>query len=344
MIDEPTETQASLYVLGALPPDEARAFEAALRADRQLALLVKELRGTASAMVAAFPQVAPPPALKQRTLAAIEARAARPENVIVLDDNQAAPAWMGWMPWALAACFAILCVLLISIGQSLRQQAVTLNQQLEERNSHAADLQQQLETLQARTDRQITNYQTRLVELQQQVVQRIEDLNRQTAALTNRLQQQQADTERRLVVLRTEGDQLRREKKVLEDALKDAVAGVSTSNTDRYANARIGILRSLPGGPVGATGAALWSPLDQRGVLIVEGLPRLPPTQSYQLWLLDRQLPAPISAGVLPEAAGGSLRVSFTGGTRVDPGERFAISVEPRGGSASPTTVIMASN
>src|SRR5580765_2293403 len=45
MIDKRTETQASLYILGVLPPGEAREFEAEMRADPKLRLLVKELRG-----------------------------------------------------------------------------------------------------------------------------------------------------------------------------------------------------------------------------------------------------------------------------------------------------------
>ena len=339
MIDERTEAQASLYVLGALPPEEALRFEAGLRADRKLQILVHELRGATDAMVVAYPQAAPPPGLKRRILAAIDERPAVPSNVVALDDNRS-PYWMGWMPWALAACFAILCVLLISIGQSLRQQAVSLTDQLEEKNAHTAELQQQIDDLQVRTQQQTTNYQTRLVEVQRQVLQRIEDLNRQTAALTNQLRQQQAETERRVLAFRDEGDQLRREKKVLEVALAGAFAG----NADHLATARIAVLRPTAGGPAGAVGASVWSALDQRGLLVLEGLPQLPASQGYQLWLIDRQIAAPVSAGVLPEAAGGGLRVQFSASVRVDAAERFAISVEPRGGSASPTRVVMASN
>jgi anti-sigma-K factor RskA len=337
MIDERTEAQASLYVLGALPPDEVREFEVALRADVRLQQLVKQLRGTAGAMVTAFPRVAPPPELKHKILAAVDERAGFPPNVVPRDQDHAS--WMGWMPWTLAACFALLCVLLISLGQSLRQQAVNLTGQLEEKNAQAIDLQQQLDSLQAHADQQITNYQTRLSEIQTQVLQRIADLNRQTAALTNQLHQQYADAQRRMSAFRDEAEKLRREKKILEDAFAAPYTGA-----DHLATTRIGVLRAAAGGPAGATGASVWSVQDQRGLLVVEGLPPPGPGQSYQLWLIDPKLAQPISGGVLPDSPGGSVRLQFSSAVRVETPERFAISIEPRGGSVRPTRVVMSSN
>src|SRR5262245_28652958 len=110
MIDERIEAQASLYALGALPPEETTEFEAAMLRDLQLQLLVKELRGTVGAMVVALPQVAPPPALKEQVLAAITDRAAGRLSA----SSGRESSWMFWVPWALAACFAILCVVLVS--------------------------------------------------------------------------------------------------------------------------------------------------------------------------------------------------------------------------------------
>ena len=103
------------------------------------------------------------------------------------------------------------------------------------------------------------------------------------------------------------------------------------------------VLRPTAGGPAGAVGASFWSTQDQRGMLSVEGLPPLPVNQSYQLWLIDPKLP-PINAGVLPDVATGGLRVQFGAAIRVESAQRFAISVEPRAGSTTPTRVVMASN
>ncbi len=333
MIDERRETQASLYVLGALPPDELIEFEAGLRSDLELQLLVKELRGTAGAMVGAFPRVAPPPALKQRILAAIDERGGVAPGSVPLDER--APSWMAWVPWALAACFAILCVALISIGKTLRQHAVELTTQLEEKSQQTADLHQQVENLQARISQQTTNYQDRLVEVQKQLIQRIEEINRQTAFITNQLQQQHADTRRQMVVYRDRIVDLESANKALNEAL------TSLASNDRFAAARIAVLRPTPNGTPGSIGAALWSAQDQRGLLVLENLPPIQPNQSYQLWLIDPKLAVPVSGGVLPANAVGSVRVPIATQFRVDSVDRFAMSVEPLGGMPTPTGKIV---
>jgi anti-sigma-K factor RskA len=336
MIDERREAQASLFVLGALPDDELREFESAMRADLELQLLVRELRDVGGAMTASFPRVAPPPDLRQRIMAAVDARETARARVISLETDRPV-SWIAWMPWALAACFAILCVALISIGQSLRQQAVSLNDELGERNTEAAELRRQLDALQVRVDQQITNYQERLVEVQRQVTRRIEDFNRQTAAVTNQLRQQQAEAQRQMVIYRNQADQLSKEKKMLEEALTGLVPG----GTERLSIARLAILRPTAGSPADVLGASVWSPADQRGLLVLENLPALPPSQSYQLWLFDPKLPAPMSGGVLPANASGSFRLQYSTQSRIESVERFAVSIEPRGGAAAPTGKIV---
>ena len=338
MIDKRTETQASLYVLGALPPGEARAFEAAMRADPKLRLLVKGLCGTAGATAAAPPQAGPPAGLPHQVLAVTDRRSHAPAGVTTLEDDRSA-SWAGWMPWALAACFAILCVALVSIGRSLREQAVALNQQLGEKNLHAAELQQQLDQLQSQADRQTTNYQTRLVEAQKEFLQRIAEINRQAAARTNQLHQEMADTQRQMMVYRNQAEQLQKEKKVLEDAL------IATAASDRLASARIVVLRPTADGPPGVVGASIWSPQDQRGLLVLEGIPPPLPSQVYQLWLIDPAIRTPVSGGVLQVGRGGSVRLQFAAPVRVETAERFAISVEPVGGVAAPAgKIIMTGN
>jgi len=338
MIDERREAQASLYALGALPPEETLEFETALRSDLQLQLLVKELRGTASALVAALPQVAPPASLKQRILQALDGSEQRAEFSPVAPPAPGPEnAWMFWVPWALAACFAFLCVLLISLGHSLRQQAVQLQQDLNERTQQALQLQEQVNQLENTVGQATTNYQVRISEIQRQVLQRVEEINRQTAALTNQLQQQNAEARRQLGLVQTAADNLKREKRMLEEAL----AGVSNGDKDRINSVRLAVLRPTATGPAGAIGASVWSSQDQRGQLVIENLPPLGPNQAYQLWLIDPKLAIPVSGGVLPADNAGGLRVQFTPEIRMDGAERFAVSIEPRGGSRTPSPRIV---
>ena len=327
-MDKRTEAQASQYVLGALPPYEARAFEAAMRADPKLRLLVKELRGTAGGMVTPNSKAASLP-VQHSSPTSIESRSAASDATPV--DDSRTDSWVGWMPWVLAACFAILCVTLIAIGRSLREQAVSLRQQAEQKDLHTAELQQQLDELQAQSDRHTTNYQTRIVEMQKQVLQKIDEINRRTSALTNQLHQQLGDSQRRMADYRRQAEQLQQEKKALEDAF------IATAASDRLASSRIVVLRPTADGPPGALGSSIWSPQDQRGLIVLEGLPPPQPPQVYQLWLIESASRPPVSAGALQVGRGGTVRLQFAAPSRVEAVERFAISVERVGGVPAPT-------
>ena len=338
MSDERREAQASLYALDALAGEERREFEAALRGDLELQVLVAELRGTASAFVAALPRVPPPPALKGKIFAALNGRKA---PAVIAPDAEAAPGWLTWLPWAMAACFAILCIVLISIGNTLRQQAFTLRDQLEQRSGEASDVQRQLDLLQQQTVQQTTNYQQRLVTIEREVTKRLETLARQTAALTNQLQQQNVEMRTQLARSLDQTQQLFQDKKALEEAL----AGVTSGNQDGFATFQAALLRPTPESAPNSIAASVWSPQDQRGVLLIESLPALPAAQAYQLWILDPKTPSPISAGVLPPSTTGSFRYPFAPSTRVETAERFAISIERKGGALTPSgRIVLVSN
>lgn len=339
MIDERRESQASLYALGALSGDELPEFEAALSRDLELQMLVREFRGTSALLPAAFPQVAPPPALKGKIMAALDAREGA--GLLVPLEPSRTPAWVAWMPWAMAACFAVLCVALISLGHALRRQAVTLSEELHHSEQEAVSLKQQVGQLQVQLKTQATNYQQRVVTIEKETVRRLEEFSRQSAALTNQIGQQQFETRRQMANFQKQVDQLTGDKQALTEALAAGIGG----GGDRLASARVSVLRPTATGAPNALAASVWSAQDQRGVLVVEGLPALPASQAYQLWIIDSKAAAPVSAGVLPANATGTLRVQFSAAVRVDSAERFAISIEPNGGVTSPTgKIVMASN
>lgn len=335
MIDERHETQASLYALGALPREEAREFEAALRADPQLQGVVAELRGAVDAMVAGFPQVAPPATLKSRVLGAVTARIAAPvppTSVTGLDAVRT-PGWMVWLPYTLAVCFAVLCVVLISLGRNLREQALDLREQLTRRAAEAEDLKGRLDEVQTETDEKGSNYERRIADLRGEASGRIADLQRAATFLTNQLQREQSDLKRRLGASEADASRLKREKEALEEALK----GVPLANNDRLNNARVALLRPTAAGSSQTLGTSIWLASDQRGLIVLENLPALPASQSYQLWLFEPGASAPVSAGVFASEPTGPVRHQFTVAAPVRAVERFAVSVEPKGGAPRPT-------
>jgi len=139
MIDERMEEQASLYALGALDAKEARAFEAAMRCDPELQQLVAALRSAADAVAGDAPLLAPPPDLKQKILGEIDRR----QKVVPLNPaaSQPQPSF-SWFPWALAACLAVLCGILM-VRQSNRESDF---------NAQLAQLNQTVATLEATTN------------------------------------------------------------------------------------------------------------------------------------------------------------------------------------------------
>jgi anti-sigma-K factor RskA len=74
---------------------------------------------------------------------------------------------------------------------------------------------------------------------------------------------------------------------------------------------------------------------DGRAVLLTDGVAGLPDGRTYQLWLLRGDRVSPAGFGPAGTAAAGSWSRLVDG---VRPGDKVAVSVEPDGGSAQPTT------
>jgi len=98
---------------------------------------------------------------------------------------------------------------------------------------------------------------------------------------------------------------------------------------------QIAMLKGLAGAE-NAKAKLLWHPGTKRAVLIVEGLPPLPLTKSYELWAFVGATPRP--AGVFDAAAGGATVISLSGlEAAAERPTKFAVSVEPKGGGPTPT-------
>jgi anti-sigma-K factor RskA len=97
------EVDASLYVLGLLPPDEASRFEAAVASNPELAGLVASLETGAAALAWTAPPRDPPAALRGRILARVKQEETDLASVLVPFPGLAA-----WIPWAIAACLMVI--------------------------------------------------------------------------------------------------------------------------------------------------------------------------------------------------------------------------------------------
>lgn len=79
-----------------------------------------------------------------------------------------------------------------------------------------------------------------------------------------------------------------------------------------------------------------WDPKMHHGYISMENMPAPPPGHDYQLWVLDPNAPAPISAGLLRMGPNGQGFVAAQPMGTSGPG--FAISLEPSGGRSEPTS------
>jgi anti-sigma-K factor RskA len=108
-VNEETEERASLYVLGLLEDKELADFEKELQSNAALRALIDELDPTAAELAHIVPRHSPPPELRERVLAQAPSR-----SVIKF------PRAQGWIPWALAACLALVAAYLIAEQNHLR--------------------------------------------------------------------------------------------------------------------------------------------------------------------------------------------------------------------------------
>ena len=135
MIDERMQEQAALHVLGALTPEEAAEFKKAMEADTELREFVSSATNATAALAGSVPAVEPPPQLRAKILA----RVAEPQKTVTL----AAPRFRlpAWLPWSLATCLALLCLLLSQQDTQLKKQITAQAQEINQLNLLAASLQ-----------------------------------------------------------------------------------------------------------------------------------------------------------------------------------------------------------
>src|SRR5438132_9837373 len=158
MSDERREAQATLYAIGALPPEEVYEFEMALRGDLKLQLLLAELAAAADAIAAGLPPQPPPPRLKEKIMAAVDQDLAATSGTgpdLLSGENLSGQVWVGW---AVAAAFAVLCLLLLWLGHSFRRQNAALAQELEQLKGQSAQIQAERDNLQEQVEQLSAHY------------------------------------------------------------------------------------------------------------------------------------------------------------------------------------------
>ncbi|MDP9368395.1 MAG: anti-sigma factor [Chloroflexota bacterium] len=93
-------------------------------------------------------------------------------------------------------------------------------------------------------------------------------------------------------------------------------------------------------GPETARGTLFYAPGSGQGTLTVSGLPAPPEGKVYQLWYIGNGRPVPEPGGTFTVDEQGTGILPITG--EVPPFQQVGITVEPEGGSQTPTLPVVA--
>ncbi|MGI8965237.1 MAG: anti-sigma factor [Limisphaerales bacterium] len=150
MITEQQQELACLYAVGALSPEEAKAFESALAKDQELQKFVRELGEVTSGIAMSVPSTELPASLK-KILAALPA--VEKENIVRPDfSRKASPKIisLAWLPWAAAACLAVVAIVFYQQNSSLKTEFAALTGQSVEQREKLSLIQTELAELKAK--------------------------------------------------------------------------------------------------------------------------------------------------------------------------------------------------
>jgi anti-sigma-K factor RskA len=81
------------------------------------------------------------------------------------------------------------------------------------------------------------------------------------------------------------------------------------------------------------TGAVIvWDPVKQEGLLKMTKARPVSANKDYQLWVIDKELPAPVNAGIVTLDEQGVATITFKPDAPVPHAAAFALSIEAKGG------------
>ena len=105
---------------------------------------------------------------------------------------------------------------------------------------------------------------------------------------------------------------------------------------DAFAQMRIATLQAKVAAYAQTQAVVVWDTAKKVGLIQFGELPAPQPGKAYQLWVLDARSPQPVSAGLVPPAESGLVRVEFKPARAVGSAAHFAVSVEEASGSPEP--------
>lgn len=340
------EDLAIAYLLNELSEEQRTEFEERMKQDGQLARFVDELEESMGLTLMAESELIEPDLdLKDRLLAAVPNKSGSPGR----EDKVTPFPWLkvsfAVVGWAAAAILVFVLTINRSDLEKLRmehREAISENEALQDR---VEDLSNSVETLMATNDDLLNQ------------IQELSENNAASLALNQQLQStldatltQNENLESTVDSAQQANDRLRSEMEELSTRL--ALANAEQDNLrDRVTNLRRqSVLDKIQIASLSSEvdelryGFAVWDNENDKGIVKVFNLDSLDiSSQDYQFWVISPERETPIPAGVFQVDALGRAEYSFAPSVAVSNVGAFAISLEPKGGSAAPTGPIVLS-
>lgn len=317
----PREEEASAYVFGHMDAPERIAFVKAMNDDATLRALVKELSETAAALSLSVPQSAPPPVLREQLLqniATLPQDGARQIPASLPKTARRAPAWIGW-----AAAVAVMIPGAVAWRglQGTRQELAATKAQLDQlyqlsdrSQKVTAEAMDQIQKLVAK----LSESDKTASELQNQLARNSESANQLKQQLDKAL-----DSNKTL-------EQELAQRAKANDDLKAELARLTQAND--AAKMQIATLQSTVKEYKQGVAVVVWNSEKQEGILKLEKMPPLDSNKDYQLWVVDPSKKNPVDAGIVTIDPDGFAKVTFKPTLNIDQADKFALSVEKKGG------------
>ena len=158
---------------------------------------------------------------------------------------------------------------------------------------------------------------------------------RQVAELTTKA----ADAESQRERLAELNSALKEERVVLEKRVRDL------RTKDAFTQLQIATLKSQVKAYAKVVAVSVWDADKQQGLVRFDNLPQAASDKDYQMWIIDPRYPAPVSAGIFPAGNDGTSNVKFKPDQPIAMAANFAVSIERKGGSATPQgQIVLMSN
>jgi anti-sigma-K factor RskA len=307
------------YALGALDPERRREIEARLETDPELRAELEEMQEVSASLALLAPSQEPPRSLKSRLLQRFEMELQARRTVAAPVPMPRESAWAKFRRRALTprVAYAAPAMVMVAIAASAVS-VFTFNSLVDRRIEEIQDQMQTAElTTVESTPPGVTeaNLQEAETKLDQKTASRVEEVKAELDQKTSsRLAEAQAELES---LKKTVNNQA----KLMQLLNREGTASTWLAGQDEAANATAVLAANRSGEP-----AYLW----------VNGLPTPPDGKQYQLWLYYQgRIWSPGTFTVEP--ADGSAWVELYLPLAVTYPVYAAVTVEPQGGSQSPT-------